>query len=192
MADEVVDPHAGRRIQVSEKDLVHKDWNKEARAIKTVEEFVAFHDKLMNGFAHDYGTEIHALAALALAGACLGNHDPINGGISGAQAMGVMWQWLEGWGTGPRNMGRILDYEDMLYPQYGRKFKQLSATAWKFLQERAAAELAEDAKVVEGPEMGKDGARIKASPRSRNHWQSIVDGVVPFGWELEPTSEKEN
>lgn len=183
------DPHAGHRAELSESDGVHKSWQKDARAIRTVEDFLAFHDHLIHDYKHDYGTVVHAISAVSVAAACLCLGDPANGGISGAQASGVMWEWLAGWGTGPANAGRMLDYEDMLWPNYERKFNQLSHGTWTFLQQRAAEELAADDLVVEGPEMGKDGARIKASPRVRAHWQSIVDGVVPFGYKLEPANE---
>jgi hypothetical protein len=166
---------AWRRKKIREEDGLHKTWPAEARAVKSIWGFIRFHDKLMNGYNHDYGTICHAVAALGVAGTCLANHNRVNGGVTGYQASAIMWEWLNGWGTGPKNIGRMLDYEDMLYPQYEKKFNQLSRSAWAFLQEKAAKSLAEN------PD---------ASPRVRAHWQTIVDGNIPFGWGLEPTNEE--
>ncbi len=184
-ADMVVepDPHEARRVQITEKEGIHKAWPAEARAVRTIEEFVAFHDKIMNGYAHDYGTICHAIAAVSLAGACLADHDKVNGGITGYQAGAIMWEWLAGWGTGPKKVGRMLDYEQMLYPVYEHKFNQLSWSTWKFLQEEAAKSLAD-------PELAHAAQQVK------DHWQSIVDGKVPFGYtvdaEPKPKDKKED
>ena len=183
------DPHARRRVSITEEDGVHKTWPEEARAVKTVKEFVAFHDKLMNGYNHDYGTICHAVSALSLAGACLANSDRVNGGITGFQASCIMWSWLEGWGTGPKNIGRMLDFEHMLYPNYERKFTQISAANFKFLQDKAKEGLVKDDGYTEDSK-GTYGEPLKLSPRIRQHWQSIVDGKVPFGWMVEPTNEE--
>jgi hypothetical protein len=164
------DPHAARRQNITEEDGTHKAWMEEAHGIKTIEEFAAFHDKLMNTYNHDYGTICHALAALGVAGACLANHDPINGYITGFQAQAVMWEWLAGWGTGPKRHGRMLDFDHMLYPQYEYKFKTISAAVWEKLQASAKEYLEKET----------------ATDSVRAHWQSIADGVVPFGYSIPP------
>jgi hypothetical protein len=155
------------RQTIREEDGVHKAWYDEARAVRTLADFNRFYKKVMDGYNHDYGTVVHALACVSLAGACLANRHKDNGGITGFQAGAVMWQWLEGWGTGPKRHGRMLDYDNMLYPQYGYQFTTISPKVWAALQEKAAAELAQE---------------NHGHPDIRKHWQSIVDGQVPFGY----------
>ena len=64
----------------------------------------------------------------------------------------------------------MVNYENMLYPQYSRKFDQtITAETWKWLQDQAAERLAND-----------ESAPV-AAPAVAAHWRSIVDGTIPFG-----------
>jgi hypothetical protein len=66
----------------------------------------------------------------------------------------------------------MINYDDMLYPQYEHKFeKTISSDIWKLLQEEAQRKLEEDSEY--------------ANLDVINHWKSIVDGVVPFGYKIE-------
>jgi hypothetical protein len=66
----------------------------------------------------------------------------------------------------------MIDYDNMLFPQYAYKFeKTISSDIWKLLQEEAQRKLEEDSDY--------------ANPDVINHWKSIVDGVVPFGYKIE-------
>ena len=185
-----VDPWAETRVAITEESDIHKTWMEEARAVKTVEDFTAFHHKLMNTYSHDYGTICHAVAALSIAGACLANHDPVMGGITGFQAGAVMWEWLSGWGTGPKNIGRMLDFEQMLYPRYARRFNFIGRENWEFLQKRAAELIAKDDTYTEESK-GDYGEPLKAAPAVRAHWESVARGEVPFGWSVPATEDEE-
>jgi len=162
-----IDPWAWRRRAIKEEDGVHKAWYAEARKVRTIWQFVRFHDRLMNAYSHDYGTVVHAVAAISLAGACLANSNRYQGGITGFQAGAVMWQWLEGWGTGPRRHGRMLDYDNMLYPQYEHQFRTITPAVWTALQKEAERLLAD---------------APRANEQVRAHWRSIIEGKVPFGY----------
>ena len=62
----------------------------------------------------------------------------------------------------------MIDYDDMLYPQYDDKFdKTINTHTFNTLQNEAK-KLLEDT----------------AHPVVKAHWQSIVDGVVPFGYKI--------
>ena len=64
---------------------------------------------------------------------------------------------------------RLVNYDDMLYPQYDHKFaKVLDHGMWAYLQKAAAEKLAQH----------------HGAPEVQAHWQSIVDGVVPFGYRV--------
>ena len=80
-----------------------------------------------------------------------------------------MWDFIKDWSFSGNKCGlRIVDYDNMLYPQYDDKFeKTISASIWESLQKEAAENL-------------KD--RPTAHPTVIAHWQSIVDGKVPFGY----------
>lgn len=153
-------------VTEQDKDII-KGWYDEARK-QTPETVGAFIQKLMSENGFDYGSICHALAASALAGAYAADRSE-QGGITGFQSGFVMWQFVKEWlhEDGPMKMVR---YDNMLYPQYEDKFqKTMTPDTFKWLQEQAAKKLADS---------------DRASPSVVAHWQSIVDGTVPFGYVL--------
>ena len=80
-----------------------------------------------------------------------------------------MWDFVRDWRFSNNKCGlKIVNYDDMLYPQYEYHFqKTISADVWHNLQEQAKQEIENS---------------TYASPRIIEHWQSIVDGKVPFGY----------
>lgn len=93
-------------------------------------------------------------------------------GITGFQAGFVMWDFIEDWQFTHNKCGlRIIDYDNMLYPQYDHKFeKTIRSSTWTSLQEAAKDRLEESP---------------GAHPEVRAHWESIVNGQVPFGYRVE-------
>lgn len=73
---------------------------------------------------------------------------------------------------------KLIDYDNMLYPQYEYKFdKVISDETWKDIQEQAR-------KNLEGlEELDKEHRLVH--PDVIAHWQSIVEGQVPFGYRVE-------
>lgn len=135
-----------------------------------VDTFIA---NMMDDPLIDYGSVCLALGYAAAAAAWAANRHPTNGGITGFQSGFVMWEFLREWQ--PSMIGksgtRILNYDDMLYPQYAEKFdKTISAECWTKLQELAAEKL----------EAAKNDEYVAASVV--NHWKSVVEGHVPFGY----------
>lgn len=146
-----------------------KLWQEEAKQ-QTLESLPAFLKKLSE-FQHDYGTICVALGAAAVAAAWAVERGP-SGGITGFQAGAVMWEMIEGWGAMGEGPKRLVQYSDMLYPQYNDKFqKVITKDVWKWLQERAKEEL---------EKTNNPDAMVSSSVRQ--HWQYIVDGAVPFGY----------
>lgn len=150
---------------ITEDMHLEKEWFEQARKIHTIEELASFANKLLNEYEHDYGTVCHAIAAISVAGAWLGAHVE---GITGFQAGFVMWDFVREWNHSGNKCGmRLIDYDDMLYPQHGYRFeKTISSSTWKRLQEEAKQLLDE----------GRGVETVRA------HWQSIVDGKVLFGY----------
>ncbi len=154
------------KIQLSEetaKDIIDS-WF--AEPITSVDEFIK---KLNDQYEHDYGTVCHAMAAVAVQAAKAFN-DSEQGGITGFQAGAVMWEFIKRFMhlEGPM---RLVQYNDMLYPQYFEKFDTtISEDIWKGLQAKAMENLI------------KSGNNESTHPNVINHWKSIVEGVVPFGY----------
>lgn len=98
-------------------------------------------------------------------------------GITGFQAGFVMWDFIRDWTKEDNKCGlRLVDYDDMLYPQYDDRFdKTIDSDVWNALQEQAKNKLEEDT----------NNELYKAHPDVVAQWQSIVDGKVPFGYVVE-------
>ena len=101
------------------------------------------------------------------------NSEP-EGGLTGFQAGFVWWGFFKLWmqaGDGPM---RMVDYSDLLYPQYEHKFREISSDTWEWAQTKARSLIAEHTTNVH--------------PDVFTHWQAIADGVVPFGLIVEVPS----
>lgn len=148
---------------------IRKEWEEKARSIKTFDEFAEFYDHLLEDYYHDYGTVCHAIGQLAVAAASLGAHIE---GITGFQAGFVMWKFILNWMFPYNRTGlRLINYDDMLFPQYAYEFdKVISAETLNALKNEAANKLREH------PDANQDVIA---------HWKSIVNGEVPFGYRIE-------
>lgn len=160
------------KTPITEEMNVHKEWYEEARkqSVDTLEDFIKH---LMGDYGHDYGTYCHAIAASMMATLYSINHSEEYGGITGFQASCIMWEIVRRMCFSDNKTGlRLINYDNMLYPQYEYKFKEKTITKGTFeaLQKEAKEKLEED-----------DGF---AHPAVVAHWQSIVDGEVPFGYQV--------
>lgn len=128
--------------------------------------------KRISKLEHSYDSIVHAVAASAVKAAWQMNDTP-QGGITGFQAGAVMWEFIRRWMhfEGPL---KLITYRNMLYPQYKNEFnKTISKETWKYLQTEAQNNLN---KVTKG--------KLNASPNVIAHWESIVNGKVPFGYKV--------
>ena len=150
-------------------EKIKEYWFKTARSIKSVSDLKDFYSSLFNDYVHDYGTMVHAIGAFAVAAASLGADTM---GITGFQAGFVMWDFIQNWTYTHNKTGlKIVDYDNMLYPQYDYKFdKTISPETWSALQKEAAEKLA--------------AAGDYAHPDVVEHWRSIANGEVPFGYKV--------
>lgn len=158
------------RITVTEQDAPQKEWFAQAKT-QTVETLADFCRHLMDDYQHDYGTVVHAVAACALAAAYAADRHS-RGGITGFQGGFVMWDFIAEWqGLQDRPL-RLVQFENMLYPQYDDSFdKTITPDTWAWIQAEAKKRLDEGPSPVAG--------------RVWEHWRSIaVDGVVPFGYRV--------
>ena len=154
---------------VTEEMRPQDEWFKRAKEIKSIGEFSAFAKELLEETSHDYGTVCHAIGALTLSAGWLGAYTQ---GITGFQAGFVMWDFIRQWEYSDNKCGlRIINFDNMLYPQHAARFeKTITSKCFNKLQEEAANRLKKDSNF--------------AHPDVVKHWQSIVDGVVPFGYKV--------
>ena len=157
---------------VTEKMHPEKEWFEEAKKVETIDGLASFTAHMLYDYHHDYGTACHAIAACAIAAASVGSHEE---GITVFQAGFVMWDFIRHWNHEFNKTGmRLVDYDDMLYPQYEYKFdKTIDKDNWECIRQEAARKL-EEHKVNCDP----------AHPDVLAHWKSIMDGHVPFGYKV--------
>ena len=159
--------------QITEEQKIHEQWYKESsnQTLETLPEFIRH---LTEDYNHDYGTICHAIAAGSIATAWAINNSP-EGGITGFQAGAIMWEFIKHWNYTGNKLGlRIVNYDDLLYPQYEDRFTNtISRDHWKRVQEEAHKKLEEN-----------NSSEFKADGRVVAHWQSIVDGNLPFGFTI--------
>lgn len=152
--------------QVTEDMKPEKVWFDKAVNIKTPEQLAEFAKELLIDTQHDYGTVCHAVGAIALAGAWLGANIQ---GITGFQAGFILWDFIKQWNYSDNKCGlRIINYDNMLYPQYKNEFdKTITKERFKLIQ--------------------KEASKLLRTHRTAHsdvikHLKSIVDGNLPFGY----------
>lgn len=156
---------------INEDMHLEKEWFKTAKEM-TIDELPTFIDHVMGDYKHDYGTLCHAIASCALAAAYAANRHK-NGCITGFQAGFTLFDFIREWQYPSNKAGlKIINYDDMLFPQHEYKFqKTIKKSTWESLQEEAQKLLDEPGTFVH--------------PAVMEHWESIVNGRVPFGYAVE-------
>ena len=136
--------------------------------INSSQELAEFIEEVENNFNYDYGVAARSVGAVA---ACVANYLSNKMGLTHFQASCAMWEFIQDFIHSDNKCGmKLVDYDEMLYPQYEYKFcdKIIPKYTWESLQKRAKENLEE--------------YPCNASPGVIGHWQSIVNGKVPFGY----------
>lgn len=159
---------------ITEEMHVEKEWFEQARK-QTIVTLPDFMNHVMGDYVHDYGTICHAVSACAIAAIFAANNHE-SGGITGFQSGFIMWDVIRQLSFRSNKCGmELVDYDGMLYPQYASEYERtISPAIWKSLQEAAKEKIKEDE---------ENGGF--ASPEVVQHWKSIVNGTVPFGYKVE-------
>ena len=140
-----------------------------ANEVRTKEELDALLNEVVNDQDLDYGKIVYAMSGCMLAVSNYIDRSEV-GGITGFQASFIGWEMVKKFLHESKIAMRIVDYEDMLYPQYKNRFeKRISHGIWFDLQERAKKLLEE---------------RKDAHPDVIKHWKKIASGKVPFGYKV--------
>lgn len=150
---------------------IREELRVKRRNIETFENLTAFLKDVEENYNVGYGS---APRAMAQATAAVAWYLASEFGITGFQAGFVMWDFIREWMYTNNKCGlKIIDYDNMLYPQYGDRFEKIiTDDTWNSLQEQAK-------KNLEEYENGRS-----AHPEVVAHWKSIVDGTIPFGYSL--------
>lgn len=148
---------------------VKKELEEKRKDIKSFDELIVFLEDVKDNYNIGYGEAPRAMAQAALATTW---YFAKEFGITGFQASFVMWDFIRDWMYSGNECGmKIVDYDNMLYPQYDHKFdKVISKDVFMNLQKIAKERLEEHDPV---------------HPAVKAHWESIVAGNVPFGYRLE-------
>lgn len=154
-----------REVQV-QSELYEKRKNLPAGDFEKLCEFL----KLCETYDDDYGGVAVATGQAALA---VMEYFAHIFGLTSFQASFVNFEILRGWTYSDNKTSlKIVNYDYMLYPQYAYKFdKTVTPSTWEAIQKEARKFL---------DERGSFGHKVHPSVIS--HWQSIVDGIVPFGY----------
>lgn len=160
-------------VKMDDEFAVRDMLREQRRKIDTFEDLVSYLEFIKNNCNTDYGT---APRSIAQASAAVAWYFADEFGITGFQAGFVMWDFIIDWNYRSNKCGlKIVDYDSMLYPQYAYRFeKVISGETWAALQEQARKNLEE-----------VDQEHHSPHPAVIAHWQSIVDGQVPFGYKIE-------
>ena len=174
----------------------------QAKRRKIGEDFdklVEFLKDVRDNYNYDYGVAPRAIAQASVATA---EYLTYVFGITGFQAGFVMWDFIRDWQYRNNECGlKIVDYDLMLYPQYEYKFteKTISKWQWEALQKKAQKEIDRINETVDSynksqtkgmedfiNKEGRDWVDTDfCNIRVLNHWKSIVEGIVPFGYRVE-------
>ncbi len=151
-----------------------------AKSVITTDELTEFINFISN-YPLDYGTAVYAQCAAMLAAQHVMDVGE-QGGITGFQAGFIGWEMVKQFmSVGDCGLS-IRDWENMLYPQYANRFeKTISRKIFEGLQKKAKERIEED---DVAPQEKKDKIGCGLHPEVRKHMESIVNGVVPFGYVL--------
>ena len=133
----------------------------------TLQEFI---NHVMYDYVHTYDSYVHACTACGIAAV-----NACGTELSGFQASGVAIMFpLRYYYTNNKCGISIVNFDDFLYPQYEHNFrKTITQTTWNLIQDEAKHLI---------KEFTEDNWPVH--PDVMKHWTSIVDGVVPFGYEI--------
>ena len=161
------------KADISEEGL-RELLNKESKTV-TLETLPAFM-KLALDRQQDYGTICVAIGACAVAAARAADRSKF-GGITGFQAGAVFWEFVSGWGAFGEGPKRMVNYSNLLYPQYRDDFTTISSDTWEWTKAEAAKRIAES----EGPtrKVGSDDFYVAPHPDVLAHWKMIVESDRP-------------
>lgn len=155
-----------KKTTMNNKKLPWDEWFEKAKQVRTIEQFNELYEYLFNGdIQHTYDSAVHATSALAIAGGWLGSATE---GITGFMAAHVKFDFLRQWDNIGKSVGlKVINYDDLLCPQYVEKFplKVIKKNVWLALQRACKEKLEVDGRC--------------ACYKVRQYWGDICNGIIP-------------
>ena len=150
---------------------VENELTKKRNCIKTFNDLLVFLKDVHDNYRkYDYRDD-----PIAIAQACIAVARFLSGdfGLSFYQTNIVMWEFILGYvKTENKTRLRLIDYDDMLLPQDAYRFeKVINQETWESIQ-----------KYAEDLLRSYNRYDDIVHPDVLDHWKSIVDGNVPFGY----------
>ncbi len=139
------------------------------KEIKDLDDLFKLIEDVKDNYNTGYGVAPRAIAQAAVATA---SYLLSEMGCTGFQASCCMWDFIRDLIYINNKTGlRIMNYDDLLYPQYEYKFldRTISKKQWETLQQEAQKALDE---------------RDLVCFEVYAHWKNIVEGKVPFGFSV--------
>ena len=150
---------------------IPRELYEKVKKVKTPDDFKKFYIEMSKTITEENSEDMIAAIILAAAQMAVGDFPKLVG--AKAKAGAIMWNFIRHWmpefAFSPL---RILIYEDLLYPQFEKNFRTIddSINVWIVDQAKRLLE-----------------SQKASSPALKAHWQSIVDGTLPYHLELEKT-----
>ena len=140
------------------------DWYAKARNINNPDELAEFARYLFCKQEHTYDSAVHAVSALAIAGAWFGSRIE---GITSFQASYVKFDFIREFNhIGTRVGLKVVDYDDLIYPQHTDDFigVKIKERIWRSLQQACKRELSN---------------HDSGCWAVREWWKDVCNGVIP-------------
>ena len=136
--------------------------------VKKLFDMFSLIEEVREEYDYDYAV---APVSIGIVCGCLANYLSNCMGLTGFQASHAMWEFIKTFTKRGNKCGlELVDYDDMLYPQYSKRFeKTIPKESWEKLQETAKNLL----------ETTSD-----ASEDVIKHWERIANGEIPFGYKI--------
>lgn len=146
---------------------------KKGENCNSIEDLCALIKEVENNFHVDYETTPKAIGAVC---STIADYLSNKLGLTGYQYNVVMWTFICSYMYGNIRTGiELVNYDKMLCPDTEEKFnKYISSNTWKNLQKEAQKNL----------DNYKNNKLVHPSLEYVKHWQSIIDGQVPFGYKV--------
>lgn len=140
-----------------------------ASKVKTKKDLDALLKEVINNKELDYSDIVYAICACMNATMNYVNNNAIKGNITGFQAGHIGWEMVREYLVRNNKSGlRIINYDDLLYPQCGYRFeKTIDSETWEKIQQMAK----ENLRTMNGADLAV-----------KSHWRLISEGFVPFGF----------
>lgn len=146
-----------------------ESWYALARHVTsgTLQEFI---NHLMHDYVHTYDSYIHACTACGIAAV-----NACGTELSGFQRSIIAVVFPQRYYYNNKCGIKVVNFDDFLYPQYEYRYQNtITQTTWNRIQDEAKRLIREAEDEV-----------WPVNPKVMEHWTSIVEGIVPFGYTVE-------